>query len=227
MILKYKNYFIFFILFFVLNNCFCQKQDSVTRFLEIGTSANSYKGDLNSSFKIWNGSFQMGLKMNFKKRLNGHLAISYGTISGSNSNYNFITNDTTQATSNTFFKTRFLSINYDIQINIYRNKNWIVYISQGFGFMRFTPKDANNQSLINQLNTRAGGETYNQVALILPTQIGFYYFLNNGYGINFQTGFLNSQTDYLDNISQWGNRSKKDNVLWCKFAFVVPLTFKK
>jgi hypothetical protein len=30
-------------------------------------------------------------------------------------------------------------------------------------------------------------------------------------------------TDYIDNISLWGDRQKKDNILSYKFSFYVPL----
>ena len=209
----------------IFNQSFAQAPFS--RFLEVGTSANSYRGDLASAFNTWNAGVQLGLKLNFKKRFNGHVGLSYGTVSGSNANYYFQTPDTTQANPNIYFKTKYFSLNYDLQFNLYKNKNWIIYFSQGIGFMRFTPKDESNQSFVNQLGTRATGETFNQVVAIFPTHLGFYYILNNGYGFNFQTGFLNSQTDYIDNISTWGNRSKKDNILYCKFAFVIPLTPKK
>ncbi|MCZ6900504.1 MAG: hypothetical protein O7F74_09725, partial [Bacteroidetes bacterium] len=45
----------------------------------------------------------------------------------------------------------------------------------------------------------------------------------NGFGFGLQTGYLNTTTDFLDNISQWGNKKGNDNVLVTKFSFVISL----
>lgn len=88
-------------------------------------------------------------------------------------------------------------------------------------------KDEYGNSFQNQLTSRAADETYGNVTIMLPTQAGAMYLLPNGYGAGIQGGWANPQTDYLDNISQWGNRSKKDNLFWLKFQFVVPMVFNR
>lgn len=102
----------------------------------------------------------------------------------------------------------------------------MIYISQGLGLIRYEPKDENNEPLQKKFDTRASNETYNNVSLMLPTQAGINYILKNGYGVGLQAGWLNPQTDYIDNISQWGNRQKNDNTFLVRFAFMVPLTYK-
>jgi hypothetical protein len=198
-----------------------------TRLLEGGISIASYRGDLNPSYTKSGAMLHLGLKLNFKKRLNSHFSLGYGTVSGDNPDYVFTGTSLTDPMPNLYVKTRLLTVHYDLQINLWRNRHWMVYISQGLGLVRFSPVDDKNQSLVNQIKTRANGETYSQAAAILPTGIGVYYLFDNGFGFHLHTGWLNTQTRYLDNISQWGNRNKNDNIWQTQIVLVVPLVLKK
>ncbi|MBC8112400.1 MAG: hypothetical protein H7Y04_15205 [Verrucomicrobia bacterium] len=220
---KSWKFFTLFIIFFCV---FQAKAQQATRFLELGSSLNSYRGDLNPSYSKTGASLQIGFKQNFKKRLNGHFQLGIGSFSGNNPRYQFDDESGNTTTPNLFFKTNFVSLQYDFQYHVLKNKHWQIYLSQGLGMMRFTPKDEANQSLVNQLISRKTDESYTQVTLILPTQIGITYLFDNQYGINLQTGWLNLQSDYVDNISQWGNRKKKDNLWQLKVAFVIPVSFQ-
>jgi hypothetical protein len=112
-------------------------------------------------------------------------------------------------------------------VHLLKYKGFMVYVSQGIGLIRYEPKDAQNNKLLNNFSSRASNEAYSNVSAMLPTQAGVNYVLSNGYGIGFQTGWLNLQNDYIDNISQWGTRQKKDNALWYRFTLMVPLTYEK
>ncbi len=200
---------------------------AVTRLLEVGVSSNAYRGDLATKYQKWASGFQLGLKLNAKKRLNGHFNLGIGSITGQNPNYQFSGSVEKPATPNLFFKTSYLSLNYDLQVNLLKTRHWIVYVSQGAGLIRYNPKDDRNKGLQSQFGTRPEEESYTNITLLLPTQAGAIYLFENGFGLGVQTGWLNSQTDYLDNISQWGNRSKKDNVLQFRFSFLAPVNFQK
>lgn len=195
------------------------------RLLEIGVGPTVYKGDLSDQYRKWASAFYLGVKFNKKHRINGHLNLAIGTITGQNAGYTFTGESETTPTPNRFFKTSFFSLNYDVQVNLLKRPHWIIYVSQGIGFTRYNPKDEYGASFQNQLNSRPANETYGSISAVLPTQTGVMYLLSNGYGAGVQGGWLNPQSDYIDNISQWGNRSKKDNVLWVKFQFIVPLGF--
>lgn len=213
---------------------YVQAQDSltiqparkVTRFLELGISANAYKGDLSADYQKWTPAFQAGLKLNFKKRLNSHINLAIGSVSGENLNYAVPSEVTPAPTPNTYFKTNFVIVNYDLQLHLLKYKGLMVYISQGIGLIRYEPKDAQNNKLLDNFSSRASNESYSNVSAVLPTQAGVQYILKNGYGIGFQAGWLNLQNDYIDNISLWGSRQKKDNALLYRFAFMVPLTYE-
>lgn len=232
--IRFFNFIVLVLSFILLNPIFLQAQDSlkikpapkVTRFLEVGISANAYKGDLSASYQKWAPAFQAGLKLNFKKRLNSHINLGIGSVSGENLTYSVISETGSTPTPNTFFKTNFISVNYDLQVHLLKYKGLMVYLSQGLGIIRYEPKDAQNNKLLADFSTRAGNELYSNVSAVLPTQVGINYILTNGYGIGFQAGWLNLQNDYIDNISLWGTRQKKDNVLMYRFAFMVPLTYE-
>lgn len=193
------------------------------RYLEIGVSANAYRGDLTKSYEKWSSAVQVGLLFNRRERLNGHLNLAIGTLTGQNPDYVFDGQPGTVPTPNRFFSTSFFTLNYDLHFNIIKTDRWIAYVSQGVGIVRFRPKDDLGGALQENLATRPPDETYNNVSIVLPSQAGVTYFFGNGYGVGMRSGWLNPQTDYLDNISRWGNRTRKDNALWVKFQFLVPL----
>ncbi len=195
-----------------------------TKLVYGGIAATSYKGDL-SGYEKWSSSFHLGLKLNQNHRINSNFNLAFGNVTGQNVNYEFLV-DQIPTTPNRFFKTTFFSINYDLQVNIIKKKNIILYLSQGLGFSFFDPEDQFFNKLIDQEGTREEGETYSTTALMLPTQIGVIYFLPNYYGFGFNLGILNIQSDYLDNISNWSVNTGNDNVIWAKFSFYVPVSFK-
>jgi hypothetical protein len=222
------------VFFLLCSITYVQAQDSltmkparqITRFLELGISANAYKGDLSGSYQKWTPAFHAGLKLNFKKRLNSHINLAIGSVSGENLDYPVSTEISPAPTPNIYFKTSFVAVNYDLQIHLLKYKGFMVYVSQGIGLIRYEPKDAENNKLLDNFSTRASNESYSNVSAVLPTQMGVNYILSNGYGIGFQAGWLNLQNDYIDNISLWGTRQKKDNALLYRFTFMVPLTYK-
>jgi len=199
----------------------------VTRLLEVGLAANAYRGDLAAKYHKWSSAFQLGLKLNGKKRLNGHFNLGIGTVTGQNPDYQYNGTGAQPATPNVYFKTSYVSLNYDLQVNLVKSRHWIVYLSQGAGLFRFSPKDERSQALAGRLDTRPEEESYNNITVLLPTQAGVTYLFDNGYGVGVQSGWLNPHNDYLDNISQWGNRSKKDNVLSFRLGFVAPIALAR
>jgi hypothetical protein len=196
------------------------------KFIEMGIAAVAYKGDLNHSYEKFTSCFHLNL--HFKKndrRINPFIGLMIGNVTGQNPTYSFAPGDTNAATPtpNKFFKTSLLSINFGFLISIIRKENFNFYVGLGLGLMRLNPKDEDNKSLTDQFNTRADNETYNNFTVMLPTFAGMTYRFKNDYRVGFQAGWLNPTTDYIDNISVWGNRQKKDNILSYKFSFYIPL----
>ncbi len=194
-----------------------------TSYIELGATMTSYRGDLVSSYGKYSSCFQVGIRFNKRKRINGHLGIGIGKIYGSNSNYSY-TSSNSQIAPVTSFQTPFQYIEYDLNLNLFRRKHFILYFSQGIGLMNFTPKNSDGDNLINISNTRAVDETYSNVSFVLPTFLGIIYTFNNEYGVGFKMGFLNQTTDYMDNISELSNSSTKDNLLMIQLNVFAPIT---
>ena len=195
-----------------------------SKLLEIGTSLNAYKGDLGNPYSKWAASLYLGLRMNKDRRVNFYANINLGSITGQE--VNFTSKTGKQGTPNSFFRTPFFAANAGLHITIFSKNRLSVYITQGVGLMRYTPKNAENQKFIDLLDTRLEDETYAPNTFILPTALGMQYFFKNGFGIGNQIGVMNTQTDYLDNISGFGF-SDKDNVLSLRFSFYAPLEFDR
>jgi len=198
---------------------------SPTLFLTMGGSANAYSGDL-SGIEKWTNAFHLGIKLNQKKRLNGSLKLSFGRWNGQNVNYNPPIVNNQVPSPNTFFNTSFVTFNYSLNYNIIKKDNFVLYISQGFGLLRYNPKDQLDNDLQDQPGTRLDNESYGNTTIFLPTMLGVIYFLPNHYGLGLQSGYLNSQSDYLDNISGWGTKSGNDNAFQIRMTIYAPLSFK-
>lgn len=216
-----RNVFLVSILILILPFQIFAQEISPKLFLTLCLGGTSYRGDLTNSFKSWGGTFHAGLTFNKKKRVNGYLHLMVGGVRGNNDSYAYNSTETT--TPNTYFKTSLISLGYELRINIIKKETYVLYVSPGVALLRFDSKDEFNSSYSNQFTTRAKGEEYSNIALMLPIKIGGAYYLNNGYGIGVDMGFLNPLTDYIDNISMWGNKSKKDNLLQLNLLLYIPL----
>ncbi len=218
----------FFLLLITLFSSLAFAQKTMpTRFAELGFSTNSYKGDLDHSYSKWSSSIQIGILFNKKKRINGHLNLMLGSAIAQNPNYFFDDGSDPQPTPNKYGRIKMIAFNYDLHVNLYKKHNLIVYLYQGIGIMRFDTRDDENLKLVSQLNTRAQNETYGPITAMFPHGIGALYVSKPGFGVGFQAGYLNTTSDYMDNVSKWGDKSKKDNILSYKLTVYVPFSGKK
>jgi hypothetical protein len=197
------------------------------KYLELGISATAYKGDLDHSYEKFSSCLH--LNVHFKKsdrRINSYIGLMIGNVTGQNPKYSFALADTSSATPtpNKFFKTSLFSVNFALLASIIKKENFNLYIGQSLGVMRLSPKDADNKNLDEQFNTRSANETFNNFSFMLPTFAGMTYRFKNDYKVGFQAGWLNPVSDYIDNISIWGDRQKKDNILSYKFSFYIPIS---
>ena len=195
---------------------FRQKQS----YLAVGVSGNSYNGEL-GTYKSWSPGFCISTLFNPTKKLNGSVSLSLGSFSSEKSNFDFRANTGTP-TPNNFVKTNFVRLNYAIRYNLVHKEKLIAYVSQGIGFLRFNPKDDLGEDLEPQDNTRQQDETYRNISFMLPTSLGALYFLPNKFAVSLELGLLNTTTDYLDNISEFGD-SGNDNIITSQLSLIVPL----
>ena len=105
------------------------------------------------------------------KLIQSSLEMNIGQVTGENIDYYSATYP--EYEPNTFFQTNFASFSINIRAYIYRKNNLKIYLGQGFGAIRFTPKDFNNNNLIDSLSSRHSNDDFNSnLAIILPRTIG-------------------------------------------------------
>lgn len=189
-------------------------------FIHSGFNIYSYIGDM-GAFDNVGGGFQLGIHFNKKERLNGAFNLGIGQISDDDPTIVPPQNIGSRS-PNTYFKTNFFFVNYDLQYNLIKKEQFILFLSQGIGFMRFNPLDDNRESLIEQEFTRAEDEDYRNSAFILPTSLGLTYLFSNQTGLSMKVGLMNTTTDYLDNISEFGD-TRGDNVLFTRLSLLIPV----
>ncbi|MCS6820259.1 MAG: hypothetical protein NZ551_00145 [Microscillaceae bacterium] len=198
-------------------------QEKVLSWLEIGGGANAYRGDLNTQMRFWQPTLQISLQLNRKRQWNGKFTFISASIRAENPLYEYPLPENPPATPNTYFETNFFSLQYELHYNIIKKRDFIWFISQGIGFLRFRIQDLEGRDLTQITSTRKVGETYSTNVLTLPTGIGFLYNFTNGFGFLAQTTLYNLRTDYIDNIKAWGTLPQNDNVLALKLGFLIPL----
>lgn len=219
---------LFFIIAFALLDVACFAQDSLQRKrkeIHLGVGPASYSGDLGKVYSSSSLLVNFGLKLNKDKKLNGNIKISIGSVTGQELDYTTQDNTGVPATPNTFFKSKFFGLNYEAHYNFIDKEKIKIYFSQGIGLFRFSPEDESGQSLIDRPDTRPLGESYRNLIIQLPTQLGVKYYLPNDFAVGLQFGFVNPITDHLDNLGIWGNKNGNDNILSVQFQIHAPIPF--
>lgn len=200
-------------------------QDSTfSRFAGISFGSSIPKTDLEPTYKKPGVQLSAFMQFTPNRWLNVGLWLSTGEVQSENREVRFL--DQSEFQINDFARTNFQSLHVEPSFHILKKQNYSIYLSQGFGFMRFTVYDRNNNNLANQLDSRSQGEDYSNFTVLLPTTFNAYYFLPNDFGVHLRTGFLNPQTDYLDNISNFGNPENNDNLFILQLSIIKRFTFK-
>ena len=190
--------------------------------LNVGISHNAYRGDLGNGYQSGGLAVNLSYIFSHSKKLHGGLHAALGTFSGyelSGTSPDF----GAEVLPNTYFRSSFVSVHYSLQYDIIRRERWLLHVRQGLGIMRFNPKDEFGNALPDNPETRAENENYGTAAAVFPMQAGINYYLPNRLGIVLKVGWLNTTTDYLDNISQLGDKANNDNVLQMILQVQVPL----
>lgn len=190
-------------------------------FLTFSVSPSSYSGDVGNAFQKWTSIYEIGLKLNKKQRINGKISVAWGRLQGQEENLGI----TTAATigRNNFFNTSFFKFQYELQLNLFKSKNFAFFIAQGIGAWQFTVRNQAGDNLQDIRSSRAANEDFDNLTLILPSSLGAYYLFDNGYGFGLQLAYLNPRTDYIDNVSQLGNKGGNDQVFQAGFQVFIPL----
>jgi hypothetical protein len=200
-------------------------QDSTfTKFAGISFGSSIPKTDLEPSYKKPGVQVSAYLQFTPNRWLNIGFWLSAGEVQSENREVRFF--DQSEFQINDFAKTNYQSLHVEPSLHLLKKPNYSIYLSQGFGFMRFAVYDRDNNNLANQLNSRSQEEDYSNLTVLLPTTFNAYYFLPNDFGGHLRTGFLNPQTDYLDNISAFGNPDNNDNIFILQLSIIKRFTLK-
>lgn len=193
------------------------------KYLVAGLNAVAYRGSLQSTYARWTPAYQIGLRFEKKKLVNGMASISFGSVIGEDRTYKLPSRANQTLVPVSKFKTRFFSIHYEAQLLLFRYAGFKLFVSQGIGLFRFSVEDWEGNDLGARDRTRNRGEAYSENVLNFPTQIGLQYKFPNSMCLGFQTGILNPATEYLDNMKDLSNNSNSDNLAVFRFQFHYPL----
>ena len=200
-------------------------QDStLTKFAGISFGSSIPKTDLEPTYKKPGVQLSAFMQFTPNRWLNVGFWVSVGEVQSENREVRFF--DQSEFQINDFARTNYQSIHVEPSVHVLKKPNYSIYLSQGFGFLRFVVFDRDKSNLANHLSSRSQGEDYSNFAVLLPTTLNAYYFLPNSFGLHLRTGFLNPQTDYLDNISTFGNPENNDNLFILQFSITKRFSFK-
>jgi len=196
------------------------QQDSAShKLLGVGFGASLAKTDLSEGYEKPSQTFNLFLQFDKKqKKLTGAIHLNIGKIVSENPEGKFI--DRSEFDINSFALTNFQSLHFEAIYHIVRKENWSISLAQGFGFMRFNVYDQENNPLVDQLDSRAPGESYTGFSVMLPTSISAHYLFENNFGLKARLGLMNTLNDYLDNVSTFGNPENNDNILSIQLALI-------
>lgn len=200
------------ILFFLcIGTAYAQTDSASHKLIGLGMGLNLTKTDLSESFQKPTSSFLAYLQFAEKKKLNSAIYLSFGQSISENSQVKLL--DQSEFHINSFALANFQSLHYELIYNFFNKWGLTISLAQGFGFMRFQVYDENDLLLLNKLNSRAADESYTGFSILLPTSLSFDYHFKNDFGLKARIGLQNTLTDYLDNISNFGNPNNNDNIL--------------
>ncbi len=198
------------------------------RYFTIGLSANAYKGSLSANYQSFKPAFHIGLQLNRKKRLNGSFNLAIGSyVADQGTNAPIFNPDGNTRVPNSFASSTFIALHYGLNLYVIKNRYFNWYLGTGFGLMRFNPQDAEGADLVDQRLTRQSNENYSTVTSVIPLNTGVNFFHKSGYGLGFQVGWWNTNTQYLDNVGKLATEQKNDNLLSYKFSLLVPFSTAK
>jgi hypothetical protein len=113
---------------------------------------------------------------------------------------------------NTFVETPYFYVDLRLRARFLREKRINPWLSAGVGMLGYSPRDVDNESLINTVSTRNPGETYGSLTAAFPFSIGTEIKLSTILSLGVEYTHRRSGSDYLDNIGQLGYRERKDKI---------------
>ncbi|MCS7076649.1 MAG: hypothetical protein NZ455_08070 [Bacteroidia bacterium] len=177
--------------------------------LKVGTSVigATYQGDLNKTWEKFNLGFNLNLQFEKRKKIMPQINLTSGTVTGQDPKFN-----SKKDKYNSFVRTSFTGLDLRLLYRFTPKQKGTFYLGLGSGILFFNPKDINDRSLLEDKTSRAENETYSNVSFILPSLVGYRYYINPYTNLYFEAVSFNPQTKYLDNINRLGSHKKNDRL---------------
>jgi hypothetical protein len=124
---------------------------------------------------------------------------------------------------NTFAETPFFYVDFRLRAKFLRQSPVNPYFGFGIGMLNFSPRDAEGNSLIDNTDTRAEGETYGNMTVGFPITVGSEVRLSEIVRLSAEYVFRPTGSDYLDNVGQLGQVEGKDKMHQVQIALLITL----
>lgn len=179
--------------------------------LGIGFFGVAFDGDLTvdgEKFYRFNPGFNASLQFASRKLITPQLNAGFGKFVAQNRDIAAVEG----VQPNTFVETSFFYVDFRLKLKFFRKKNVNPYGSIGASLLGFTPRDQNDDPLIDNFPTRNEGETYGTITAAFPLSLGLDIHLNPLLGLNLEYTYRPVGNDYLDNIGELGTMEGNDKL---------------
>jgi hypothetical protein len=177
----------------------------------VGLLGASYVGDLNAdgnALHRFHPGVSISLQFDSEKLIAPQLNTGFARIVSQNRDLQPVEG----VSPNSFVETPFFFVDFRLRARFLREKSFNPYISAGIGLLGYTPRDENGNNLLDNINTRAEGETYGSITAGFPMSVGAELSLSPLIGLGLEYTYRFTSSDYLDNISQLGTRDGGDRL---------------
>ncbi len=180
---------------------------------------NAYSGDLTASRGLQSPGAGVQLMLQFdeprqgrrQRRVRPQLVAGFGSFQADD----LFLPPVNGQQANRFVQTRFWYVNLNVLVRPLPRPVALgaaslrPHVSVGAGLLNFTPRDGAGAPLLDQVGTRAQGETYSTGTLSLPLGLGAQLRWGD-WGLSLDYQYVVTGSAYLDNIDQLGRSTGSD-----------------
>lgn len=180
--------------------------------LGIGLTGNAYIGDLTEAQtqrRFYPGS-NLSIQFHNQKALRWQVNGGFGRFLEQVDQTTRPANLPEQVVPNRFVETSFFYGDFRLQYFLFPKARVQGYLSPGFGFMFFNPKDQEGNFLVENFFSRLENESYNTLIYQIPFSVGVQARVNAFVSLGISYTYRWTPSDYLDNLGQLGIREGND-----------------
>jgi hypothetical protein len=180
---------------------------SYGQYAEFGilAGASNYHGDLAQEIVLGESHFAGGImyRHNFNPTWAGRISAMYGTISGTDDNFDEYYYRNLSFFSDIIEFNAMMEFNYKPFHTGKFRKEITTYLYSGISAFHFNPKTEvdGNVLELRPLKTEGENSDYSQFQIAIPMGIGVKYPLSKNWIVGLELGFRRTFTDYLDDVS--------------------------